>query len=94
MADERFTGRWKFIQAHPVLPFLILFILVFFLSFASGRYPVDPVTLVKVLISRIADIPQTWPDQAETVIFRIRLPRVLIGALIAVGIFLVVVLKS
>ena len=88
MADERFTGRWKFIQAHPVLPLLILFILVFFLSFASGRYPVDPVTLVKVLVSRIADIPQTWTDQAETVIFRIRLPRVLIGALIGCGLSL------
>ena len=67
------------------LKFAILaggFLLVFFGSFLLGRYPVDPLTLVKLLLSRIVEIPQTWADGAESSVFQIRLPRVTAAALI------------
>ena len=67
---------------------VILFIAVFFISFAIGRYPVDPLTLVKVLLSRLFPVEKTWSTQVETVIFNIRLPRVLIGAFIGAGLSL------
>ncbi len=60
----------------------VLFCTVFFVSLLLGRYPVDPVTLVKLLLSRVADIPQTWMDGAESSFFQIRLPRVTAAALI------------
>ena len=64
-------------------------IVVFFGSFMVGKYPVMPEELIRILLSRIADIPQTWPQAAETVVFEIRLPRViaagLIGASLAVA---------
>ena len=72
-----------------VLPILlILFLFIFFISFALGRYPVDPITLVKILLSRILPLEETWSAQAETVVFNIRLPRVLIGAFIGAGLSL------
>lgn len=58
------------------------FIIVFFESFMVGRYPIMPDELMKILLSKIFDIHQTWPDAAETVVFSIRLPRVLAAALI------------
>lgn len=58
------------------------FLLVFFGSFLLGRYPVDPITLVKLLLSRVAAIPQSWTAGAESAFFQIRLPRVLAAALI------------
>ena len=67
---------------------VILFIAVFFISFAIGRYPVDPLTLVKVLLSRLFPVEKTWSTQVETVVFNIRLPRVLIGAFIGAGLSL------
>ena len=67
---------------------VILFIAVFFISFAIGRYPVDPLTLVKVLLSRLFPVEKTWNTQVETVVFNIRLPRVLIGAFIGAGLSL------
>lgn len=67
----------------------VAFLLVFFGSFLLGRYPVDPLTLGKLLLSRVANIPQTWTDGAESVFFQIRLPRVtaatLIGAALSVA---------
>ena len=77
-------------DARPwALPFLLcVFIFAFFVSFALGRYPVDPVTLIKVLLSRLFDIEKTWSGQVETVVFNIRLPRVLTGAFIGAGLSL------
>lgn len=60
----------------------VLFLVVFFGSFLLGRYPVDPITLVKLLLSRVVEIPQTWADGAESAFFQIRLPRVTAAALI------------
>jgi iron complex transport system permease protein len=53
-----------------------LFVVVFFGSFMIGRYPIDPVTLVKIILSRFLPIAQTWEDAAWNVVFQIRLPRV------------------
>ncbi len=63
----------------------ILFAGCFVISFLLGRYPIDPVTLIKILLSQVVEISQTWPEQAETVVFQIRLPRVLMGAVVGAG---------
>ena len=59
---------------------VVIFIVVFFGSFMLGRDPVSPPELMKIILSGIIDIPQSWPDAAENVIFQIRLPRVLAAA--------------
>lgn len=59
-----------------------LFLIAFFGSFLLGRYPVDPITLIKLLVSRIIEIPRTWDVGAESAFFQIRLPRVTAAALI------------
>ena len=64
---------------------IILFLFCFFGSFLIGKYPIDPVTLGKVILSRVFDIPQDWTNQAETVVFNVRMPRVLMGAIIGAG---------
>jgi len=68
---------------------IVTFVVVFFGSFMLGRYPVMPDELIKILLSRIIDIQQTWPNAAETVVFQVRLPRVvaagMIGAALAVA---------
>jgi iron complex transport system permease protein len=60
------------------------------LRFASSdrfslEISIDPVTLVKVLLSKAVEIPHDWPEQAETVLFGVRMPRVLMGAVIGCG---------
>lgn len=57
----------------------MILVLIFLLSFALGRYPIDPLTLVKVLFSKVFTIEQTWNSQVETIIFQIRLPRIILA---------------
>lgn len=75
--DKKIKGR--------ILALTIIFLLCFFGSFALGRYPVDPLTLIRVLLSKILPIEADWSSQVETVVFQVRLPRVFMAALIGAG---------
>lgn len=70
----------------PVM--IIIFISVILLSFAIGRYPIDPITLVKVLLSKLVPIEKTWTNAVETVIFQIRLPRIILALFIGAALSL------
>jgi len=53
-----------------------------FVSLFLGRYPISPGTMVRVLASRIVPMTPDWPETVETVIFNIRVPRVLLAMLV------------
>ncbi|MDF3000316.1 MAG: transport system permease protein [Bacillota bacterium] len=63
----------------------VLLAVCFFGSFLMGKYAIDPVTLVKILLSRVVELPVDWTVQDETVLFNVRLPRVIMGAVIGGG---------
>lgn len=89
--DRLMDGQMSQEERHGAMvigALCLAFVIAFFTSFALGRYPIDPVTLVKVLASRVMDMDRTWSTQVETVVFNIRLPRVLIGAFIGAGLSL------
>ena len=62
---------------------------LFLLSFSLGRYGVPPVTVVKILFTRLAELflgkgalSRSWTEQMETVVINIRLPRILMACLV------------
>ncbi len=62
---------------------------LFLLSFSLGRYGVPPVTVVKILFTRLAELflgkgalSRSWGEQMETVVINIRLPRILMACLV------------
>ena len=55
---------------------------VFLLSFSLGRYPVSPGLLVQVLAAKVLPLMKTWPDTVETVVFKVRLPRLIAAMLV------------
>ncbi|PAQ13161.1 ABC transporter permease [Bacillaceae bacterium SAOS 7] len=70
-------------QHHLKLIGLTIFLIVcFIVSFSLGRYPVTPEELLKVLASQVIPLETTWEAEVETIIFQIRLPRVLAAVLI------------
>lgn len=84
MKDNESVG-FTYKPNHPktiILGFVILFIIIFFLSFFVGRYPISPLTLMKVMLSKVFSITPTWPNAVENVIFKIRMPRILSSAII------------
>lgn len=72
-------------QERSLLCLILLFFVCFFSSFLLGRYPISPMDLVKILLSKIFPFPSTWDSQLEIVLFQIRLPRVFMAALIGGG---------
>ena len=70
---------------YYIAVFAALFLVVFVASFAVGKFPISPGELIRILFGKLTNAPQTWSNEAELVIFRIRLPRVLAGAMIGAG---------
>ena len=65
--------------------FAAIFAAVFILSFAIGKYPITPGELLRVFFGKIIGAAPTWTNEVELVIFKIRMPRVLAGAVIGAG---------
>ncbi len=52
------------------------------LSFALGRYPISPGETVGILLSRLFPIQPFWTERMATVLFNVRLPRILLACLV------------
>ena len=51
-------------------------------SFLVGRYPISPDKVVGMLAGQIAPIDAFWTDQEATILFNVRLPRVVLALLV------------
>lgn len=80
---SRATGKIRFDVL--VVSLVCLLVILFFLSFLVGSYPVPIKTVWNVLRSRVMDIPVTWALAVEKVIFQVRIPRILLGILVGGG---------
>jgi len=65
-----------------VLSLGIILIISIIISFWIGRYPIYTKELLGILMSKIIPIEQFWTDTMETVLFNIRLPRIVLACLI------------
>lgn len=64
---------------------VILLVVCFICSCTLGRYQIQPDTFIKALLSKILPITGDWPAAIDTVLFEVRLPRVIMGCLIGAG---------
>lgn len=60
----------------------ITLIALFFASFMLGRFPMGPDMVIRILLSKVITIPQTWSDAMETVVLQVRLPRIIAAVLV------------
>lgn len=63
----------------------VVLLFCFLISFIIGQYDISIIDVIKVLLSKIFPIQQTWSNQIQSVILNIRLPRILAAALIGAG---------
>jgi iron complex transport system permease protein len=78
--------RLNWVSAITLLAGILVFL--FIISFALGRYPVSPLDVIKVLISRVIPMDHTWSSTIETVVLQIRLPRILAAVMIGASLAL------
>lgn len=65
--------------------FTLLFVVSFVFSFGVGKYPVSPGELLHVLWGTLTGATPDWSSEIELIIFKIRMPRILAGALVGAG---------
>ena len=65
-----------------ILSLGILLIAAITFSFFLGRYPINPSQLFGILLSRVIHIRQFWTDQMATILFNVRLPRIILACLV------------
>jgi len=74
--------RRKFPYSFILICLGISLLVVIIFSFFLGRYPISPLELLQILISKIIPIQHTWVDQMETILFNVRLPRIILACLV------------
>jgi len=65
-----------------LLAMIAILLIVFLGSFLIGRYPVSPETVLTILVGKIFGLPQAWSDNMETIVMKVRLPRILMALLV------------
>ncbi|QDR79462.1 FecCD family ABC transporter permease [Sporomusa termitida] len=72
---------------RPILTSILCLtpVVLFFLSFVIGKYPISLDSVVKILFSGFTTIEHTWTPMAEKVIFEVRFPRILAALIIGAG---------
>lgn len=74
------TEKW---QKHLVFTFILIGPLIcIFFSLFLGRYPLSAETIIRILWSKFTGVASSYPPISETVVWDIRLPRVILGALV------------
>jgi iron complex transport system permease protein len=63
----------------------VLLLVVATVSLMLGQLRIPPGTIVRIFASRIFPIAPTWPATAESILFDVRLPRMLAGLLVGGG---------
>ncbi|MEK4520646.1 iron ABC transporter permease [Psychrobacillus sp. FSL W7-1493] len=60
-------------------------IIVGLISIGVGRYQIDFIVQIQILLSQIVPMEQTWTNMEETVVMNVRLPRIILAMLIGGG---------
>ncbi len=61
---------------------IIMPVIAFLISFAVGRYAISIPEILNVFFSKIFGLKATWSDTVETVIFKVRIPRILAAMIV------------
>lgn len=71
--------KWQIILMW-LLPLVVAIV-----SLGIGRFFVDPVTIIKILTSQFVHLDPTWTAMEESVVMKIRLPRIILALIIGGG---------
>ncbi|MCW4006362.1 MAG: iron ABC transporter permease [Candidatus Bathyarchaeota archaeon] len=81
MDQQKAKSKWS----NPKLKgaaLLLAPIIIFLISLCLGRYSIPVDTVTKILVSPFVHVEPTWPSIMETIIFNVRLPRLIMVCLV------------
>lgn len=65
-----------------IFSLVIILIAIIIISFQLGRYPVPTKELFAILLSKFYPVQHYWTDQAEAILFNVRMPRIILACLV------------
>lgn len=82
--DDISKARAKTLRSQrlTIIVAAVILIVLFLVSFNLGRFEIPIIDVLKVIVSKVIPIEVTWPENYETVVLYIRLPRILAAILI------------
>lgn len=74
----------KISKYNKIIIFSLILILIIsiLISFAIGKYPIEPNQVFGILLYKITNIDKFWTDSMETIFFKVRLPRIILACLV------------
>ncbi len=75
-------ARRRGVNSLLLILLLLVIIFLFIISFALGRYPTAPRDLLTMIGSRLFNYSHGLPDVLETVVFNVRLPRIIAAIIV------------
>lgn len=73
-------SRIKMLSVMGVL--ILLLIVAIIISISTGRYSIEPLQMLNIISGKLLGLEQTWPDTLETVLFSVRIPRILVSIMV------------
>lgn len=74
------TKKSKNFVVMIVLILILMFSII--ISISTGRYAIPGGQLLTIIIGKTFGLKQTWPDTVETVLFNVRLPRIIVSLIV------------
>lgn len=77
-----FNIRQKIERNSMIYILVLALIAALLISFTLGRYAIALPQLTEILIGKLFGFAPTWPETLETVLFRVRIPRIIAAMLV------------
>jgi iron complex transport system permease protein len=61
---------------------IVMLVLLSLISLGLGRYMIDPIKVLRILLARVIAVPPTWSPTEQAIILDIRPPRILAAILV------------
>lgn len=77
---KKFKSKDRF--SIILIGMILLLLAIFVISIGLGRYYISPIQVVRIIVSKFVTLTKDWEVQAESVIFTLRLPRIISAVLV------------
>ncbi|OOM79529.1 iron ABC transporter permease [Clostridium sp. BL-8] len=71
------VGKIKMFSIMGILVFLLIAAII--ISICTGRYAIPVSQMVDIMLGKVFGFEKTWPDTVETVLFSVRMPRIIVS---------------
>lgn len=76
------SGKEKIKKNNVMLILVLMPVIAFILSLTLGRYGIPLSQLFDIFAGKLFNLPITWPQTVETVLFQVRIPRIIAAMMV------------